>query len=363
MTAQLLEIIGAYAPDSDSDRTLERAAEYAVFPLVYLARKQVGAHLNDRDRGFWREHVTRIALIRNELRQVRDVLGSDIPNLLLKGEPLARQLYGDSYSRSTTDIDILLSQEHVDLAWRRLEALGYRADEGVKPNLWASNQFALYHPRHHVAVEIHWRIAYPQMPCPSTTALLENAALMQLSDPLQVPVLSPEMLFFQLCYHYHQHQGFLKGLFDIAAWFDRYGETANLEAIAHTARDLRVMGVLQWPIHALVKLTGQSLPLYEPEVDLPVRIWSDLCVSVTRNCLVRPQVSLRDQAILRTMAGIGKVPGVLVGSMAMLTLDGVAPKAIGFMRLWVWGPHRLGRFFHRVTRPLAALERQFRSPG
>ncbi len=361
-TDAVLEAIGVHADGGigQGGEVLRRARQFSVSPLIYSVWKERGVELSEAVQQSRREHIVNIAMLRNEIREVQKLLEPDIRSILLKGEALGLLLYGEPYCRGTGDIDLLVDPENVEEVWRRLESVGYRVDKHEAPRSWTYNQFALTHPHKKITVEIHWALAFPQMPSIPVARLFEQAQEVELAPDLKVLALGPEHLLFHLAYHYHQHEGFLKGLLDIAAWLDRYEATADREEIARIAEELGVSGVLQWPLHVIEKLTGKRSVYYEADVGLAVRLWSDRCAEATRACLVRSDLSQSDRAILRTMARLGKLQGVFVDSMTMLTLDGISPKIVGFMRPWVWGPHRVGRFMYRITRPLVAMERRVR---
>ncbi len=344
----------------DIDEVLRRATQYSVFPTVYSVLKGQGVELPASAQGRWREQIASIALIRSIILEIQTLLGPEVPSIILKGEALGRLLYDDSYKRSTGDVDLLVDPENVEKVWRILESAGYTTYNMEKPREWTYNQFAVVHPKHRILIEIHWAIAFPTVPTPSTRSLFAQTNPIKLSEALTVQTLNPENLYFQLAYHYHQHEGFLKGLLDIAAWLDRFETEADVDLIARTARELGVAGVLQWPLHTIYKLTGKRSVLYEEEVSLPVKWWSELCCSVTSNCLIRSKETARDLVILQPIADISKAEGVLMDSMAMLTVDGISPKIVGFLRPWVWGPHRVGRFLYKITRPLADIESRVR---
>lgn len=352
--------VGSQAELKDVDEVLRRSAQYSVFPLVYSVLKESGVGLPDWAHVSRREHIVNIAMLRAEICEVAKLLAPDVPSVLLKGESLGRLLFDDPYKRGTGDIDLLVDPAHVETVWRRLESVGYRVDKHETPRAWTYNQFALTHTQRKTTVEIHWAIAFPQMPSLSVARLFEGTNPVKLSAELTVQTLTPEHLLFQLAYHYHQHEGFLKGLLDVAAWLDRYEDTADWSKIDEIARELGVTGVLQWPLHTIYKLTGKRSVYYEADVGLAVRLWSDRCAKATKQCLVRSDLSAGDRATLRTMARIGKVPGVMVDSLTMLTVDGISPKIVGFLRPWVWGPHRVGRFMYKITRPLVEIENRVR---
>ncbi len=352
--------VGPQAALQDVDEVLRRATQYSVFPLVYSVLKERGVELPAWAHVSRREHIVNVAMLRQEITEVTRLLASDVPSVLLKGEPLGRLLFDDPHKRGTGDIDLLVDPDHVETVWRRLESAGYRVDKHETPRTWTYNQFALTHPQKMTTVEIHWATAFPQMPSLSVDRLFAQTNPVELSTDLTVQTLIPEHLLFQLAYHYHQHEGFLKGLIDITAWLDRYEDTADWAKISEIARELGVSGVLQWPLHTIYKLTGKRSVYYEPDVNLAVKLWSDRCAKVTNQCLVRPNLTDGDEATLRTMARMGKVPGVMVDSLTMLTIDGISPKIVGFLRPWVWGPHRVGRFLYKVTRPIVAIENRVR---
>ena len=109
-------------------------------------------------------------------------------------------------------------------------------------------------------VELHWAIAAPEVPSPPAEELLARRVPIALGEGLEVEALAPAHAFLLVCYHFHHHAGFLKGLVDVAAWLDRFGRWGALEVALERARELGVCGVCQWPLWAISELAGRRVP-------------------------------------------------------------------------------------------------------
>lgn len=91
--------------------------------------------------------------------------GAGVRALTMKGPALAAQTAGDPSARGSGDLDLLISPDDVETAWRLLEANGWRMRLGteVEPGTWAwehvvrsFNAFTFDGPGS--TVDLHWRL-------------------------------------------------------------------------------------------------------------------------------------------------------------------------------------------------------------
>lgn len=327
-------------------RLLDRAAERGAFPILYRYLTWRGESLAPTARSRWVRHVARLALYRTELARTVTVLSSATPMVVLKGEPLAKLLFGDGRLRNTTDMDLLIAPDSVDEAIALLEPLGYRPVREAAAKTWAYNQVALVHERFGTIVELHWRIAFPHLNSPSAVELLERTYPVAIGDGGAIETyetLRPELLFLHLCYHFHQHCGFFKGLLDVAGWLDRFEHEADLDEIARLADRLGVGGVVQWPLHTLAQLTGHRSRLLRGDIDVCVRAWAAYSAAkIERDFVeVRPQAAVGRWLDQNSFGA--KVLTTVGQGLSMSVADGWRRKAITGIKPMVLGPHRLGR--------------------
>lgn len=165
------------------------------------------------------------------LRQAEEALRLDalfaaagVPLLLLKGSPLAQRAYGTIAVREAVDIDLAVSRDDIDRAWRVMREAGYVTEIPARPLagsarrrfLWAAKDSFHRHPDHDIPVELHWRLsddlrdpAIPPQDRWQRIALSPGRTLSSLGD---------DDLFVYLCTHGAAHGwARLKWLADIAA--------------------------------------------------------------------------------------------------------------------------------------------------
>ncbi|MEZ4459632.1 MAG: nucleotidyltransferase family protein [bacterium] len=192
---------------------------------------------------------------------------------ILKGERLGEQLYGEARLRPTSDVDILVLPKQIALVQTQLFSAGFRPrDTAVRLNV--DNQQPWQHPTLPVVVELHWSIALPTCPQPPAELFVGFAN----------NGLPTELLFVQLLYHFHNHGGFLKGLCDLAAWWDRYAQCADWPMVLRLAQNHGFTGLISWTLGVL----GQMSRL-EPSVAPPQGVIASFAIGWTteamKNCL------------------------------------------------------------------------------
>lgn len=230
--------------------SLHRAGCLAIY---YQWAKTHDHPLSDRARQLWRQHRMRQAVYRREMADLADTL-ADIDYVVLKGEPLAKMLFDDAKLRYASDIDILVTPEAIDDTLERLVAEGWHTLPDSSFDAWCNNQRMLQHDDRPSALEAHWRIAYPDVPAPDARTCLRHRTTVELSDGVRLPTLDVEWTLVQLCYNFHHDQGSLKGLIDITAWFETFGDSADLTVPLHTLQRHGAAGLLYWPLETLRRL-------------------------------------------------------------------------------------------------------------
>ena len=164
------------------------------------------------------------------LRRLEDL---DIPALTLKGVDLSERLYGDSASRESRDIDVLVLPEHLEQAVLvAQQEFGYAppvdaVDEGGRPLL----HYRLEHPNGWPALEIHWRVHWYESA--SGPAILRRSSM---QDGRRAMAPTHELASLLLFYARDGFVG-IREVAAIAAWWDRYGEWLPASGLADFARE------------------------------------------------------------------------------------------------------------------------------
>lgn len=295
-----------------------------------------------------RRVALRHALLRAALGQITDVLAGDIPHIVLKGEALAKMLYGDASRRSSTDIDLLVLPGDYEEVRRRLIAIGFVPVQEEGPRKWAYNQEALRHSTHGAIVEIHWMLAFPALPAMSPGPLFDTRQPFELGPGLVVDVLRGDWMGIHLALHFHQHMGFAKGLLDMAAWCDTVAPTLERATFLEMARKLKLQGVVQWPLHTLALLVGERPPMYVDGVDQTVKVWAQVSAWALRDCISRDFDGGVQDSLASLNPTISPAVGVPLRALSMAVVDGAPPAKFGAcLRPLLQGPHRMGRVIRR----------------
>jgi len=264
---------------------------------------------------------------------------SEVPCVVLKGSPLSKLLFDDPFLRSTSDIDLLVHPRDVARALTCLSAAGCRRLDNKPLKPWAYNQVALAFGPLNVLVELHWALALPSLPSPEVDVLLAHAQPAKHEHP---STLSIEHTFFSLVYHFQQHHGAPKTTVDLAAWLDRFGETADWEAIAGLAHDLGIEGLIAWALGCIERLTRTQAPGPRWRHNTASRLWSVASERLCRGILAR--AAIPDIALL--MVGSDefsdKLLNVVVQTLALWPLDRAMVRVARSVQWLLLGPHRHG---------------------
>lgn len=249
------------ALDGDWDHVMDRALDYGVdsYLVFWSGALKSSTQWQMSRRVLMAQCVWR----RQKLWDVLDLV-SELDVLVLKGEPLSVRLFDVPYVRRSGDLDLLVRWSDMDRWASALTTLGYRPMYADRPEPWLYDQWAFVHPEHAFVVELHWAIAPPPMPSPMFDVLWRASQEVALGDRV-VRTLSDGHMLVHLCYHFHHHMGFLKGLWDLAAWCDRYefDRHAIAEAV-NLIHELGVESMVRWPMRLLELCCGRS-PIAELE--------------------------------------------------------------------------------------------------
>ncbi len=269
MTPSVLAVMEYAGVHAELDTVLNSAAELDVLPL---ARQVLGLPPTPQSRA--------LQMIQQQATKDAVEVLSALPFTILKGAPLGAQLFGSSCIRTTTDVDVLVHPEDFGAAQTLLRNHKYVCRyEAVRPSV--DNQQPWAHPTLPIIIELHWSVALPTLPQPSVAFFL----------PFRDQGLPPIPLLFQLVLHFHNHGGFLKGLIDLAAWWDRYGEIVDWSEIDAIASDHGMQGLIAWPLELLEQITGR--PTIKHPTPFAVSLWTGWTLEQLQYTLGRTPINPR----------------------------------------------------------------------
>ena len=184
-------------------------------------------------------------------KEVIETLGKQgIPACIIKGNEIARTLYGDPNCRSSADIDIMIRKSDVRKADSILRRSGYASNDNI-PLIY------YMHSIHHAGyrdsatgnlIELHWTFGVPYFFRLSSEEIWEEVVV---SDD-GCAKLSPSMLLIILLIHHHSHSfRELKILVDILWAFHKYDQSIGWPEFAVR---LKRLGLVKTTLISLTQL-------------------------------------------------------------------------------------------------------------
>jgi hypothetical protein len=249
--ADQAEVRTLFSGPLDLTRFLRLVAHHRLTPLVShsLSASLAGPLAPDRQEVLQQLRNAAAANTFRALRSIKELRrlitefhAAGIPVRVLKGLPLALQVFGDISLRATGDLDLLIPEECIVPADRILRGAGY---EGLfEPNRFSPSRLAFYrshwkdisyrHPRTGEMVDLHWRcFRNSEMP---GTGICDAAAPETVEfGSFQVATLPLTEGLLYLCVH-GTLDGWLyfKSLADVAARV-RTMPTAHIDSLAALA--------------------------------------------------------------------------------------------------------------------------------
>ena len=163
-----------------------------------------------------------LQMIAEFIKILRALEQSGIRVIVIKGFPLAYQLYGDITLRTSRDIDILVNPEEIYKAREIIEKHGYIWDHALASatnsrfNKWMEieKHIEYWHPGLETCIELHWRLDILGMDLPHSLIEDSKESLQLLGQSIQV--LGKEESLMYLTIHGAAHAWFrVKWLLDI----------------------------------------------------------------------------------------------------------------------------------------------------
>jgi Uncharacterised nucleotidyltransferase len=255
------------------ERLFQRATEEAVLPalagavtdgLDMSATREVSDVLTailslnrERNQRIWRDLRTTVQLL-NEV---------GVEPVLLKGAAyLAAGVYSDLGTRYLLDLDLLVPERQLNMAFQRLVENGYLYDQ--------ADQFGRF--RHHypplrrasVPIELHYKLGLG--PCVSilpAKEVVENAAPIEL-DGFRVRLPSPTHLVTHLVMHSQIQHPYneriwppLRVMYDLLRLQCQYRDSIDWAEVNYRFKSARQIGVLQLHLIDVRDTLGVDLPI------------------------------------------------------------------------------------------------------
>ena len=331
----------------DSSSPESRDAWPVVPPVAlfvsYLRTRDVSEP--DHWTSFWKRHRARQALYRRQLQRVVEEIGLDLPYVVLKGEPLAEDIFGDGRLRFSSDIDLLIRPKDLDEVLSALQRAGFERQTDKSLDAWGNNQVTAAHQKWGNNVDVHWALADPWVPAPDTGAFLECRWEQSVNDgEFSVPVLEPQANFFYLLYNFHHDAGSAKGLLDICGWLDRYGNTHLGEDFPSWIRKSPVYGVFGWANRTYERLTGSTLvadsPDYPPHLKAPIEAFSRRTAH-SLDSLMQPNETTEQAAWAKPLRTLG---GTIERGLSLTLFEYWCRRPHQLLWPVILGRHRIGKF-------------------
>ena len=189
---------------------------------------------------------------------VLDLLNAHgIDACIIKGNDIARRIYGDPLCRSSCDIDMLIREKDIPAVNLLLHDSGYVRGDDVPLEFWRERL-------HHAAydgktnghtVEAHWSFGVPSFFRLTSDEIwheTERTATGRI-------VLSPEMQAVQMLMHHHMHAfRELRSLVDLLWIFHVYRDTIDWHHFFTRLRQIGLVRALQITMRQCVTLWGES---------------------------------------------------------------------------------------------------------
>lgn len=272
----------ALAEHREAEAIWEDSIDLGIEPTLYMHREFLALEGNTNWKMHWRQHIAETMVLRQDMHSIYDLLSEHVGRvLILKGEPMAVQLYDNSYARRSGDVDVLCAPEDVERIWHVLTERGYRGLYDEKPRPWLYNQWAVAQGQGQRVIEVHWKLSAPEIGEPSFDDLYNRSETLDVGGR-DVRVLCPGDQLLQVCYHFHHHMGFFKGLIDVAAWWDRFGDRPEvLREVFERASEHGVLRIVHWPLDVLERISGGEIWRGDRPVNLAslYGAWTTRCVS------------------------------------------------------------------------------------
>jgi len=281
--------IRRYISQNEDLGTVSFLANYhGVAPLFYHNLKQVGWDLLKPE---FREHIDQYFQVsrRHNLFQSKEftrivsfLSENDIPSLVIKGQALATQTYGDSSLRRTTDIDLLIPEEKFGKVEDLIVEDGYDYYQKVK-NLtglkkrtysWLSKQYPFKRHSGVFMLDLHTGIMPPGYHYPGTfDSLYQKSVTVNIGGEEIATLGLPDQLLMLSFHGIKNRWETLKYVCDVSAVVQMMTE-AHWKRVLSLAIEYRCDRILFIALLLAYKIYGAILP-----EQVLQKMWNDPKVS------------------------------------------------------------------------------------
>jgi len=263
----------AVADDVDWNRTVARAEEERLAPLLYVVLGAAApTPLRTRLRSAWLAAERQHLLASKALREIVDAFGTaGIETILLKGPALAAEYYAEPAARPYTDLDVLVRRRDRNSAMEVLERLGYaHGSPGRSLGYELEHAPAAYFVSRDGArlpVDLHWECVAHPGGRRATDLVAEEIWSRAVPAPAwgaaaRVP--ATEDLLVYLAAHlavHHSLAGMLWQL-DVAIVLERHGAALDWDAVTARATRWRAAAALYFALRAVELALGVAAPTW-----------------------------------------------------------------------------------------------------
>jgi hypothetical protein len=273
--------VGGKLPVQDLPRTpvdWQRAASIAcqnrIGPLVYATLRRLPQPSDRRPalevlKSAYVVTAARNGVLFRVLQSVLEALSMErMPVIVLKGAALADTVYHERALRPMADIDLLVQEEDLEEAERRLRSVGYEIahDPQTKKELRTRHHHWVFRSAHRGAddmpIELHWNLDPPGRPAAwDVRAIFERAESASIAGA-DALVLCPEDLLLHLCLHLcrHRFNGGVIALCDITASVSHYGGRLDWARLQTLAEETGASEYAFVPLRLAADLVGAGVP-------------------------------------------------------------------------------------------------------
>ncbi|AXI10762.1 Renal dipeptidase [Oceanobacillus zhaokaii] len=246
---------------------IDLAMHHRVYPVLHsklklAIDKQIPEYVVDTISRPYKQNTLQMLFLTAEMEQISQLFAArEISLLQLKGPALAHDLYGDISLRTSSDLDVLIPIEQLQLAEEILIEQGYKKEDYIKTVLndwkWRHHHITFIHPIKKIKVEIHWRLSPGPGKEPSFTEFWERRRQSTLTKQ-PVYLLGKSDLYLFLTAHGARHGwSRIRWLLDI---HQLVGQNLDQEKILHILENYHSLHIGGQSLILASELLNTKLP-------------------------------------------------------------------------------------------------------